>query len=215
MKLNVYFFLVVFFVSATEITQGQAPKAVNQPATGIATMFARDPITQTFCFEDGDFGSTIQNGQVLNRCSNLSYNAYNADAFTVGIEGGREGVILDLGTTQDLKSRYSYLDSVGFGQGFASIDVRNGEGVIVQDFRKGTRQELKEATQLFQAPKSAASASVKLGHIYLIRVTDPKDKAYEVLGKMLVLAYVPGESVTIRWQLLGEAQNASVSKPSR
>ncbi|HKO41959.1 MAG TPA: hypothetical protein VJU84_01610 [Pyrinomonadaceae bacterium] len=63
-------------------------------------------------------------------------------------------------------------------------------------------QELKESTQLFQEGGSSASASIKLGSIYLVRLTDRRDKAFQRLIKLVVIAYTPNESVTIRWQVL-------------
>jgi hypothetical protein len=43
---------------------------------------------------------------------------------------------------------------------------------------------------------------VKIGHVYLARITDSYDNNFQVLVKLLVIAYVPGESVTLRWQAL-------------
>jgi hypothetical protein len=43
---------------------------------------------------------------------------------------------------------------------------------------------------------------IKVGHIYLIRITDRHDRSFERLAKLKVVSYVPGESVTIRWQVL-------------
>ncbi len=63
-------------------------------------------------------------------------------------------------------------------------------------------QDLKEATQLFAEGASAAKVPVKVGHIYLVRLTDSYDRKYQVLVKLLVVGYVPGESVTFRWQSL-------------
>jgi len=114
-------------------------------------------------------------------------------------------VILDLGTPVELSSRHGYTETVGKGQGFASLNVRNGKVMIVRDFKEGTRQELKESAQLFDVPKSSASSAVKLGHIYLIRITDGHDKSYEMIAKLMVIAHVPNESVTFRWQVISDS----------
>ena len=180
------------------------------PPAGIATMFALDPLTQSFCFKDGGPGGSIQKGKVFNRCSDLNFNGYSADGFSVGVEGGRQGVILDLGTPQDLKLAHGYTETVGNGQGFASLNVKSGKVMIVKDYREGTRQELKNSAKLFETPKSSASSAVKLGHIYLIRITDRNDPSYEMLAKIMVIAHVPSESVTIRWYVLSNSEVAQL-----
>ena len=199
--------IVVLFVGAAQITSGQV---AGQAETGIATLFARDPLSQSLCLRDGGPGGTFQNGQTRNRCSDLNFDSYSANAFSVGVEGGREGVILDLGTPQELKGKYGYSETVGGGQGFASIGVRNGKALILKEYKSGELQEVAESAQLFGSPKAVFSVPVKPGHIYLLRVTDRHDKAYEMVAKILVVAYVPGESVTVRWHLLSEAKTAKL-----
>lgn len=201
-----FLFILVVFVGAEQIALAQT--LPSEPATGVATLFARDPLTQSFCFKDGGPGSLVQNGQVFNRCSDLNFNGYSINGFSVGIEGGREGVILDLGTPDELKQRHGYSETVGNGQGFASLDIKNGKVMILQDYKQQTRQELKESAQLFQVPKASAAATVRLGHIYLIRITDRFDKAYEMFAKLMVIAHNPSESVTFRWQVISDYKTA-------
>ena len=49
---------------------------------------------------------------------------------------------------------------------------------------------------------SSANAPIQLGHIYLVRITDTKDKGFQQIVKLLVIAYRPDEAVTVRWELL-------------
>lgn len=63
-------------------------------------------------------------------------------------------------------------------------------------------QELKESALLFQEGKPGASAPVKLGNIYLARITDRYEKSMQLMVKLLVIGYTPNQSVTIRWHLL-------------
>jgi len=59
MKLTVYFFIfLVFFLGSSAVASAQAAKS-GVPFTGIATMFARDPLTQSLCFRDGGPGSVF------------------------------------------------------------------------------------------------------------------------------------------------------------
>jgi hypothetical protein len=41
-----------------------------------------------------------------------------------------------------------------------------------------------------------------LGHIYLVRIADTKDKSFQHVVKLMVIAYRPDEAVTLRWELL-------------
>jgi hypothetical protein len=190
---------------------GTAQIAAAQSSTGIATLFARDPLTQSLCLRDGGPGLVFQQGEKRNRCSDLNFDSYTANAFSVGIEGSRKGVILDLGTPQELKGKYGFSETVGGGQGFASIDVGNGRALILKNFRTGELQEIGESAQLFRAPSHGySSVPVKLGHVYLLRITDPNDKSFEMFAKLLVVAYTPGESVSVRWHLLSNSKTAKV-----
>jgi hypothetical protein len=170
---------------------------------GVATLYALDPLAHTFCFRDGQYGSIFQHDEVRNRCSDLEFNSYNAGNFTVGVEGGRVGTIIDLGSASELRQKYGYSESsVSRGVGFASIRRQDGKLVILKNVRPQTTQELKEATELFKEGTSKATAPVKLGHIYLVRLTDKHEKSFELLAKIVVIAYTANESVTIRLQLL-------------
>lgn len=184
--------------------QDAASRAVVEKTVkgGVVTLYALDPLAQSFCFRDAGDGLTFNQHEVRNRCSDINFNNYHAEQFAVGIEGGRLGVIVDLGTAGDLKKEYGYEETVGGGQGFASIHFEEGKVVILKDRRARVMQGLKESTQLFAQPTPTANAPVKLGHIYLARITDRHDSSFQFSVKLLVIGYVPGESVTFRWQSL-------------
>jgi hypothetical protein len=165
-------------------------------------LYALDPLAQSFCFHDAGDGHVFQQHEVRNRCSDINFHSYQPEQFAVAIEGGRLGTIVDLGTTDDLKKKYGYEETVGGGQGFASVHVEEGEIVILKDRRAGAMQGLKESNQLFAQPTPSANAPVKLGHIYLARITDRHVRSFQMIVKLMVIGYVPGESVTFRWQTL-------------
>lgn len=203
-------FVCVFAQDLPEMPDPDAAKTtaakpvVAQPSVkgGVTTLYALDPLAQSFCFHDASAGHVFQQHEVRNRCSDINYSSYYAEHFAVGIEGGRLGAIVDLGTNDDLKKEYGYEETVGGGQGFASVHLEDGKIVILKDRRPQAMQDLKEATQLFAEGTSAAKVPVKVGHVYLARLTDSYDRKYQVLVKLLVIGYVPGESVTFRWQAL-------------
>jgi hypothetical protein len=191
---------------------GPQSNAVFEMKSNISTLFALDPLAQSLCFRDSGPGLVFQTGEVRNRCSDLNFNSYAANSFSVGIEGGRQGIIIDIGTSAGLKARYRFPETVGNGQGFAAIDVANKKALILQDRKTRKMQELAESADLFSKPiSSSASAPVKLGHIYLMRVTDAHDKSFEMFAKLLVIAHVPNESVTVRWVVLGNGEVAKLN----
>ncbi|CAF0862705.1 unnamed protein product [Adineta steineri] len=186
-----------FVTNITNITNNDLQQNEN-----ITTLYALDPEARTFCFHDGKYGHTITNGVVYNRCSDIDFNSYYNGNFTVGIEGSRVGTIIDLGSSEDLKEKYKYSETVGNGQGFASIHRKNNTIFILKgNAYNNTFQVMDESSTLFQE-RSTASSSVILGHLYLVRITDHSNAAFERIVKMLVIAYRPNELVTIRWELL-------------
>lgn len=94
---------------------------------GITTLYALDPLARTFCFGDGREGGVFQQNEVRNRCSDIDFNNYYQGNLTVGVEGGRIGTIVDLGSASELEKRYGYSETVGKGQGFASLRVENNQ----------------------------------------------------------------------------------------
>jgi hypothetical protein len=170
---------------------------------GMATLYALDPLSHAFCFGDGQEGYAVYQGEIRNRCSDIEFNSYNVGGFTVGNEGGRLGNIVDLGAADELRQKYGYEESsLATGTGFTSLRVENRKVVILKDRKAHTVQELTESKELFSEGKALATLPVKLGHTYLVRLTDAWNKSFQLLVKIIVVAYRPDESVTIRWQIL-------------
>lgn len=169
----------------------------------INILYAIDPVGHSFCFQDGKYGETITDWTVYNRCSDIDFNAYYNGGFSVGIEGGRVGTIIDLGSRGDLQKKYKYQETVGDGQGYASIHRTNKTLLILKDSHTNrTYQTMDESAALFGETTSSSNVAVKLGHVYALRIVDRFDHAFERVVKMLVIAYQPNESVTIRWEVL-------------
>ena len=196
----VFAFVLFIFISVP----AQNTVQIEEKATGgIATLYSFDPLAHSLCFGDGQAGGVFQQNETRNRCSDIDFNNYYENSFTVGIEGSRSGVILDLGNASDLQKRYGFSETVGKGQGFASLRVENNHVFILKDRQTHSEQSLTESALLFADNKnSSASAKIQLGHMYLLRIVDRNDKKFERLVKLIVIAYKLNESVTIRWQLL-------------
>jgi hypothetical protein len=204
-----YILMATVFVFGAVLTRSAATPRPQSPSGlpngqangGIATLYVADPLLRTFCFEDGGAGHVFLNHQVFNRCSDIAFN-YEPESLTVGIEGARVGTIVDLGDPAELAQRYDYGDGWAKGQGYASLRVQDGKVLIAKGRDSQAVQDLKESALLFQEGKKAASAPVKLGNVYLARITDRSDKSTQIVIKFVVIGYTPNQSVTIRWQLL-------------
>jgi hypothetical protein len=201
--------LVVFIgFGSHQVLRAQTPTAPDEKRAaqprkrgGIFTMYALDPLARTLCFSDGKEGMAFVNTDWGNRCSDLSYAA--AGSFVSGIEVDRVAAIVDLGTADELRHRYGFEDATGGGTGFASLHLKGDKIMVLkQDLSKQEFQPLQEGPKLFTEVAPSATAPIKLGHIYLVRIADKKDKSFQQLVKLMVIAYRPDESVTLRWELL-------------
>ncbi|HSL54064.1 MAG TPA: hypothetical protein VK868_06695 [Pyrinomonadaceae bacterium] len=207
MKSFLFIVLVVFIgFTSQQVMRAQTPstpdeKRAAQPKKrgGIFTMYSIDPLARTLCFSDGKEGMVFTDNTWVNRCSDLSFAGSNLVA---GIEADRPGAIVDLGTADELSSRNGFEDAQGGGTGFASIHLRGDKVMVLkQDLGKQEFQPLPENSKLTEVG-SPVAAPIKLGHIYLVRTADKKDKSTQQLVKLMVIAYRPDESVTLRWESL-------------
>lgn len=210
LRVTLSLLVAVFLLLSSSSASGQqlvsrASRATTLPltvASTITTLYANDPLAHSLCFTDGKEGGIFQNGEPRNRCSHIEFDVYKTASLSVGIEGGELGRIIDLGTDDELSKQYGYQQTLGKGQGFASIEFRAGKLVIMKERKAGTRQDLTQGASLFETGQVTASAEATAGHIYLVRITDQYDKDFQILVKLLVLTAKPGESVTFRWELL-------------
>ena len=189
-----------------QLVRAQTPDdkgAQPRKRSGVFTMYALDPLARSFCFNDGKEGMAIANNQFGNRCSDLSYSLAGNGVFVAGLEVNRVAAIVDLGTANQLRERYGFEDADNGGVGFASLRLEGNKITILQeDNTSPVWQPLKEGPQLFNDVKASANAPIKLGHIYLVRIADTKDKAFQQIVKLMVISYRPEESVTLRWELM-------------
>lgn len=178
----------------------QRPLPERQARGGIATLYVLDPLTRALCFRDGREGLAFQNHRWANRCSDLGFTLAGGGSLVTAIEANQVGAIIDLGTADDLRERYGYEDAEGGGEGFASLHLQGDKLVILkEDNPKEVLQPLKEGPALYSDVRPSANAPIKLGHIYLLRVADKKDGSLQQIIKLMVVAYTPNESVTLRW----------------
>ena len=169
---------------------------------GIFTIYLVDPLSRTLCFADGKEGMAFTNTDWGNRCSDLTFNLAAGGSLVSGIEVNRVAAIVDLGTADDLRNRYGFEDAQGGGTGFASLHLQGDKIMVLkQDLSKQEFQPLQEGSKLFTDVGSNATALIRLGHIYLVRIAD-KNRNTLQLVKLMVIAHRPEESVTLRWESL-------------
>ncbi|MBZ5553162.1 MAG: hypothetical protein LAO21_10615 [Acidobacteriia bacterium] len=189
-------FLTLQFVAPSHVSG----ESIGSVTGGIVTLYALDPLMSTLSFNDGMPGYVVRENLTYNRDSNLAFDIYSKDSFTVAIQGGQKGMMIDLGTADELRTRYGYIETVGNPQGFSSIHLEGGAAFIIKDHKTRTFQPLKEFGALLKGTKWDSSAPIALGHIYLARIFDDHD--LEIVVKLKVLTYLPGQAVTIRWERL-------------
>lgn len=176
---------------------------------GLATFYFLDPIANEFSFAKARYSMEIDKDGHLRDIADpdIDFGNYQKNSFTIAFAGGLLGKVIDLGTADDLREKYRYTDHVGKGDGYASIHKKDGKLLILgpESQQKPTSskfQPMEESKELFGKGVNEASAAVKLGHIYVLRVIDTHNEGYELVVKLKVVEYRPGELVTIRWQLL-------------
>lgn len=209
-RLFLCFVLLVTGLGFPQLLRAQTALPDDKPAmprkrSGVFTMYAIDPLSRTLCFNDGKEGMAFVNNKWENRCSDLSYTLAGNGSLVSGIELNRVAAIVDLGTANELRARYGFDDAENGGVGFASLRVEGDKIMVLQDDGNPAKpiwQPLREAARLTDV-KSSANAPIQLGHIYLLRIADSKDKiSQQLVVKLMVIAYRPEEAVTVRWELL-------------
>ena len=189
----------------TPATPDDKQAAQPKKRGGIFTIYAMDPLARALCFNDGKEGMAFVNNKWENRCSDLSYTLAGGGHFVTGIELNRVATIVDLGSANDLRGRYGFEDAENGGVGFGSLRLEGGKVTVLQDDNakfKASWQPLEENPKIFGEPKSSATAPIQMGHIYVVRIADTRDKNFQQLVKLLVIGYRPEEAVTLRWELL-------------
>jgi hypothetical protein len=167
--------------------------------SGLVTLYARDPLAHDFSFSQGRYGGVFEEHMRKNAGADLDFSANHPGEFTVGIEGTRRGSMVDLGTWDALRQRYGYFETAGGGQGFASIRREGYRFVILKNYEAQTTQTLKEGNALLRNEDHVAVAE---DHVYLVRLRDISDPAFELVVKFMVVDYEPGRTVTLRWSVI-------------
>jgi len=190
--------LALACVSGQELTLPLVPPIVTG---GLTTLFACDPLCRTLSLADGTYGTVVEDGQVKNRDSHIELLSEDGDVLSVGVQGGDRGAIVDLGSGAELARKYRFHDTVGNVQGFTSIR-RQGDGFAILGEGDAAAPQALADVDALATVEARAGCAVKIGHIYLVRVALDGSDDFSRWAKVLVVGYVPGQSVTLRWESL-------------
>ncbi len=200
------FFPVCLLLCSSGWTDAQIvfQKGASAPG-GLTTLYQLDPVSQSFNFTENYAGNVMKDHRVLVSGAEMDFGVYHADSFSVAVTNGATGRIVDLGTPKTLKEKYGYPETVGEGQGFASIH-RQGTSFLVRQRHDSDDhseyQELAEGAQLLTNLRALDFAPVILGHIYLLHVVQTQGPPANIFVKLMVVAYQPDQSVTVRWEIM-------------
>jgi hypothetical protein len=202
--------IVLAGFASHQVLRAQTPTAPDEKRAaqpkkrgGIFTMYVHDPLARTMCFSDGKEGFGFVDNDWRNRCSDLGYILASGGSLVSGIEVNRVAAIVDLGTPDELRQRYGFEEAAGGATGFASLHLAGNKiRILKQDLGKPEYQPLQEGAKLFGELTPSANAPIRLGHIYVVRIADKNDTSFQQLAKLMVIAFRPEESVTLRWELL-------------
>ena len=158
-------------------------------SSGFATLYAKNPLRQSYDFLRSNYGAAIHKNQIVNAGAHLSYSDYVDGAFTVGFQGGEQGIILDLGTDDEVAARLGVNQTVGGGQGFAALAFH------ARVFNDSTAQDA------FTAPlRGAAPAPVMERHVYVLRIaSDGSSTSQELVVKIFVVSLTAGSETSFEW----------------
>lgn len=146
-------------------------------------LFADDPLRRTVDLENGVYGAVLQEGEIRNQNSHLDFGGYHAGEFTVGIQGGDEGFIVDLGPDEELGLALTNTAASGFGA--LDLDASGfGYGPADAVFDDGMTDH----------------AAVEQAHVYVIRVrTTDDDGPRELVWKALAADLTSETRVVLDW----------------
>jgi len=190
--------LAVAFVAFTATSREYAKPSEG----GIVTLYHLDPLAHNVSFRTGEEGGVFQDHMVKNNQSDLNFGHFSDGEFAVGIEGGHIGSIIDLGSSEELRVRYGYSETVGGGQGFASLRVKGEDVLILANYEDQSTVTIGSIDSVFGELESTATAPIHVGHTYLVRLGDRHDSKFQRIVKFIVLRHDPGIIVTLRWQLM-------------
>jgi hypothetical protein len=178
-------FVLLAGVALLVLGCGSGGSSSGPPAQGTADLFAKDPLRHDYDFVRAAYGSAMQNGQIVNVGSHIDFGNYTADGFTVGIQGGQVGAIVDLGDDAQ----------VGGGLGYAGLALSGGS------FNVPAANAVYMLTTA-DAGATSNNAPVAQDHVYALRIIDHDTPGAELVVKLHVTGFTSGTEASFEWTRL-------------
>lgn len=172
------------------------------PTEALTTLYRFDPVLSSISLQTGELGARIVDGELQLLEADIAYGRPEG-GLQAGLSEDRPAQILDMGTLQQLAQVYGYETPDGYSQFWASMRLDGDELEVAEVEIEDRYQEVTEYRSLLKLrPRVLDRTEVRAGHVYMIRITDRRDRRYELIAKLLILAHDPGERVTFRWSVL-------------
>ncbi len=152
----------------------------------------QDPLRHSYDFIRAGYNGIVEEDEIRNAGQHINYNIYTPGAFTVGIQGGEAGTIIDLGHDDSLAVRFGVVQTVGGGQGFAHLQLTGEETTNLPE------ADMIFTTDPFGQAAQHQSAVVRLHHVYLVRIRD-RHSDPDLIVKLLPVYLEEEKRVTFRW----------------
>ncbi len=183
-----------------------AAPAAQEPApqSGIVTLYRHDPLGAAFSFSQGDYGGQVSEGQLRLEGAQLVYGGFESGQMTVGFSADEPANIVDLGEVLVPPVLLSQEATARFPVNlFATLGI-DGRRLVYQP-ANGSVVRLGSGNEVFGVPQRVMQHVAPVpGHCYIARFQQTRRGRRDIFVKFVVVEHNPGESVTLRWQNLGE-----------
>jgi hypothetical protein len=185
-------FLLVLCLLASTFANIQPPLL---PRSFIAKLYARDAIASTYNFHLGNYAN--QFNPLTNRIESQFVDIMYSNELLYSPQANC--IIMDLGSQEQLASRYHYQETVGNGQGFSSIQYYHNQKFLSIKNKSGYDvQYLNESSKLNNTSYTC-HAHINVNHVYIYRAATSSG---ERVVKFLVLSYTNSTQLTLRFSIL-------------
>lgn len=162
----------------------------EQPIEHVTTLFSADDVLHAWNLTANAPGMALCEGEIRNVGSELMFDRYGRDVLAVAMGGSARGRILDVGDLRLAGTQTSAFPA--FQRSGDQVTVRSLHGEVAE-----------REFQLAPATEELATAAVKPGHVYLVRIDTKQATGDSSLFAVLrVIEHSTQARVTLRWRLL-------------
>jgi len=179
----------------------------------MSSLYAGDPLYHTLDFLDGSAGITYDHYLPNYKASNIALD--KSGLLNMKHSNDQTSIWLDLGTSEDLIKRYRINWDVPQQSVYYGIHFKEDYLVLPKGLADKTWQPfpLRDIEPIHNNMTDSRSFLPKANHIYLLAIHDKGhvNTNFALLVKMLVLEYIEGSRITVRWDTLRADQTTGAS----